>query len=230
MSRTLELSTTVTSGDYDGFKAAFSRSVLGVTFKKFKRRGKTFFDVRTHNEEFTKKAFEFIYLNLKEELTELNKYNLRANYTLEWDNNGKIIGIKDLSAHIYLPVGNFVADRLDLKSKEEFIKMDLFYSDFDAGSINVRSSLQKIINEMGSEKFRLSEHNIMKEEGKKAAEVFDVKIVPTLQIDETKLVNPSEKQIKDEIVKSLDQKIIPTEARFIYEVESETIIKQLAKR
>ena len=61
----LQVNTTVMSGDLDSFKANFSRSVLGVTYRRHKRKKTDFYEMRVHNEEITDKTFEFLFLNLK---------------------------------------------------------------------------------------------------------------------------------------------------------------------
>ena len=230
MVRKLKLNTTVMGGDLESFKTAFSRSVLGVTYKKYKRKGKAFFNAKIHNEEYTGKAFEYLYLTLREQFEDtLINYNLRVTYTIEWDDNGKILGFKNLSVNMYLPIGNLIIDELELKRKKEVINIDLFYSDFDAGSKNVRSALEKIMNEYGYDKFNMLDHNITDENYKEISETFKVDLVPTIQIDEIKIENPSEKIIRDAILKSLDQIIVPVGTRFISKDGSKEVIIHLSQ-
>ena len=223
----LELNTTVTGGDLDSFQAAFSRSVLGVTYKKFKRKGKPFYETRSHNEDITKKGFEYLYLTLREKYQDnLKNYSLRVNYTIEWDNNGKILGFYDLTVNMYFHFGKLSIDELELKRKKEIINIDLFYSDFDAGSKKVKSSLPKILNEFGHDKFIISEYNYSNENHKNIAKTYNIELIPTIRIDEIKIENPSENQIRDAITKSLDQKIVPSGLHFN---ESKEAMMQLSQ-
>jgi len=231
MVREFPVKTTVMDGNYDSLKAAFSRSVLGVTYKKNKRKKKSFYATRVHNEEFTKKAFEYLYLTLRNKVEDnLNKYKLRATYTLIWDDNGTIMGFKDLTFNIYQTTGTLIIDNIHLTKNEDIVKIDVFYSDYDSGSKMTLDILNKIEKEIGLDKISISKHNINDDDYQEMTRLFNVELIPAVQINEIKIKEPDEKKIRDAILKTLDQKIKSPEPQYIPETDFKKTILKLSQK
>ena len=89
----LRINTVNVNGDFDSFKAALNRSILGVTFRKFKRKKSQFYQHRVHNAAIAQKICEKLYEHLlvNEHLhvgRNLRDFKLRTSLTVEWSETG----------------------------------------------------------------------------------------------------------------------------------------------
>jgi len=201
-SRSLPIHTVLVQGEYESFKAAFSRSVLGVTFKKFKRKGKDFYQHRVHNEKVTNSACSFLYEYLLRKTQNLSNYELRTDLTLYWSETGKILRITNIKVTIFLKAAALEVNEIIVKKKLENIVIDLFYSDIDAASQNLKSKISEIIASIGQENFECHEWNLLDKKGKEMAERYGVKLAPTVMINanpKSMLENPSDRLLRNEI-------------------------------
>ncbi|MEM2129055.1 MAG: hypothetical protein QXZ70_00500 [Candidatus Bathyarchaeia archaeon] len=200
--RMLAIHTVVVRGDFESFKAAFSRSVLGVTFKKFKRKGREFYQHRVHNEKVTNIVCSFLYEYLMRETQNMSNYDLRTDLTLHWNDTGKILKISNIKVTIFLRAAELHVDEVEVKKKLENIVIDLFYSDIDAASQKLKTKISEIIDSIGRENFEYHEWNILYKEGKEMADKYGVKLVPTVIINaDPKRIfeNPDERTLRNEI-------------------------------
>lgn len=201
-SRSLEIHTVIVRGDFESFKAAFARSLLGVTFKKFKRRGRSFYQHRVHNEKVTQSVCSFLYQYLLEKTRNISNYELKTDLTVHWNDTGKILQISDIKVTLFLKAAELNVDEIKVQKKIESIVIDLFYSDIDAASRKLRDKIPEIIDSMGRENFEYHGWNILEEKGKEVAGKYGVRLVPTIIINanpDLMLENPSERLLRNEI-------------------------------
>jgi hypothetical protein len=213
----LEISTVIVKGERASFKAALSRSILGVTFKRFKRRKTEFYKHRVHNEAVTESVFDWLYESLLKCVRNIGELQVKTNLKPEWDENGKILGISDISVSVYMKVGELTVDRLQVHEKSKNVKIDLFYSEIDARSKKLRLELPKLMESWGKESFEYSEHDFLPEEGRKLASAYKIEAVPTILINAEKvLVDPDENKLRQEIERAFTATVRPSsELRFI---------------
>ena len=212
--RNLEIHTVIVRGDFESFKAAFARSVLGVTFKKFKRRGRSFYRHRVHNEKVTQSVCSFLHQYLMEKTRKISDYELKTDLTLHWNDTGKILKISDIKVNLFLRAAEMTVDEIRVHKELENIVVDLFYSDIDAASQKLKEEISEIIDSMGKENFEYKEWNILEDQGKEIAGKYGVRLVPTIIINanpELMLENPDERSLRNEIedlyVPSIDESI-----------------------
>jgi hypothetical protein len=210
--KSVEISTVIVNGDFDSFKAALTRSILGVTFAKFKRKRSDFYQHRVHNAAITKEIcnwlYEYLLTHPKLRLERnLRDFKLRTSLTLNWNETGKIVGLSDVKVFIYSEVAQLTVKELQLLEKPEKIKIDFFFSQIDDASQKLRSILPNMLKSIGYENFDYNEYDFLSEEGKKAAKIFHVDRVPTVVIDGRNFVNPNEKKLRQEIEGAFSPKI-----------------------
>jgi len=200
--RSLTIHTTIVPGRYENFKAAFSRSVLGVTFKKFKRKGKDFYQHRIHNEKVTNNVCTFLYERLMEKTKSISNYELKTDLTIHWSETGKILRISNIKVKIFLKAAELEVDEIRVQKKLEKIVVDLFYSDIDAASKKLKKVISEIIDSIGKENFEYHEWNLLDTKGKEMAKKYGVKLAPTIIINaDPKRIfeNPDERLLRNEI-------------------------------
>jgi len=220
----------VVHGDFESFKAAFTRSVLGVTFKKFKRKGKKFYQNRVHNVKVTNSVCNFLYEYLMEKTRNISNYELKTDLTLHWDDTGKILKFSDIKVTLFLRAGELKVDEIKVQKKLESITIDLFYSDIDAASQRLRNKILEIMDSIGRENFQYHEWNILDKKGKEVAEKYGVKLVPTIIINanpELMLENPDEKTLRNEIEDLYVPKIDESIPQFTINEELKPTIRSL---
>jgi len=231
-SKELEINTVIVEGDFRNFKAAFSRSTLGVTFRKYKRRRSEFYQHRVHNEAVTQHTQKWLYeyLLTRTHLKNLSNFKLKVKMTIEWDNNGKILGIKNIAVVIYMKVGELTVDRIDFHKKSEIIAIDLFYSKIDVASQKLRSLLPDLLDSWGSENFDYKEHDFLTKKGEEIAKVYNVERVPALVINAENLTeNPDERTLRQEIQKAFSPKIVESNPEFTLEIIKKPVAQLLSK-
>ncbi|MEM2146816.1 MAG: hypothetical protein QW279_15745 [Candidatus Jordarchaeaceae archaeon] len=212
MSKTkeLEISTVIVSGTRNLFKAALSRSLLGVTYKKFSKRKTKFFANRTHNEIVTEGVFDCLYESLLTSVTNVSDLDIKTKLKPEWDENGKLLSVSDLSVSVYMKVGELKIQKLQVKDTIDSIKIDLFFSEIDARSRKLRTDLPSIIKEIGNQKIEYTEHDFLTPEGRQMAQAYKIETVPTVLINAEKpLEDPNENQLRQEIEKAFQARVEP---------------------
>jgi len=233
-SKSVEISTVIVNGDFDSFKAALTRSILGVTYAKFKRKKSEFYQHRVHNIAITKEICNWLYayllshpeLRLKQNL---RNFKIRTCLILNWNETGKIIGLSNVRVFIYSEVAQLKVKELKILEKPGRIKIDFFYSQIDAASQKLRSILPSLLESMGFENFDYKEYDFLSEEGKEAARIFNVNRVPTVVVEGKNLVNPDEKKLKAEIEGAFSPKIKAIEPDFQFAQVAKSNVALLAK-
>lgn len=232
MSKELGIHTVIVDGDFRSFKAAFSRSVLGVTFRKFKRKKSEFYQHRVHNEAVTQHVQKWLYeyLLTQTNLKNISDFKLKTDMTIVWDKTGKIGAMKGIAVDIYLKVGELTVQRMEFRRESETISIDLFYSDIDASSQKIRDILPKLIESMGSENFNYRKHDFLTEKGRQLAQAYHVERVPTVIINAENLIeNPDERTLRQEIEKAFSPTLAVTRPDFSIEPIKKPVAELLAK-
>jgi len=229
----LKINTVIVDGSFDSFKAALNRSILGVTFRKFKRKKSEFYQHRVHNTAITQKICDWLYeyLVASKHLgvgRNLRDFKLRTSLTVKWNETGKILAVSNVEVSIYSEVGKLKVDNLQAFGKTEKIKIDLFYSNIDIASQKIRSELPTIINSIGEDNFEYTEHDFLGQ-GKESARLWNVKHVPTVIInDEKKFENPDHKKLRQEIDGAFSPDIKPTRPQFEFADATKSNVMLLA--
>jgi hypothetical protein len=207
----LEISTIVVSGARNLFKAALARSILGVTFKKYRRRRGEFFANRAHNEAVTEGIFECLYELLLTHLRNVSDLDIKTRLKPQWDDaSGRILSVSDVSVSVYMKVGELKIEKLRVRETISSVRVDLFFSEIDARSKELRSELPKIIREIGTDKVEFSEKDFLSAEGQKLGKTYGITTVPSILINAEKLlVDPDEKYLKQEIEKAFAARVEP---------------------
>lgn len=219
----MELTTSVTAGSLEAFQAAFSRSVLGVTVKKYKKKGGIFWKNKEHNQEITKKSFEYIYLLLREEYKNgLNDIDIKINYTIGWDNDqGKILYFKDIISNCYLKMCELNINELKLKEEEGIVNLKLFYSDYDRASIELISYLDAVLSKFDELQINIERFKLGKKKYSENADLYKVEYIPTVIIDHQKVEPLTKTSLENKLNAHLNRQIYPpkTELKKIHELE-----------
>ncbi len=226
----MELNSVIFEGHYDSMKAALTRSILGVTYKKFKRKKGAFFGNRIHNEISTQEMIQHLFYNLKNQLPDLKNYKIKANYNLEWDKTGKILAFHDITISVYLLVGKLLVSNLEIKENILPIKIDLFYSNIDMASQSVIEYIDDVVSDLGEEDFHYFKYDILSTEGKNEADNRHVEKVPTVIIhDEEILENPKKRDIENAIRKISIPDVKIDDVKFEYELSTPGNANELVK-
>jgi len=225
----LEIHTVIVDGKANSFKAALSRSILGVTWVKFKRRKQAFYKNRVHNLAITQSVFSWLYEFLLTHLRNISTYKLKTDLKPIWNENGRIQAISDITVSVYMKIGELKVKELQVYEKFKSAKVDFFYSEVDFASQKLRSELPGIIESMGNEHFDYHEHNFSTKEGKEMAEAYNVKGTPTVVINaEKKLENPNEKKLREEIERAFAPTIKPSaKPQFVFDPETKSTVESL---
>jgi thiol-disulfide isomerase/thioredoxin len=195
----LEIHTVIVDGDSSSFRAALSRSILGVTWVKFKRKKQAFYKNRAHNLAITQSVFNWLYESLLTNIRNLGTYKLKTDLKPLWDANGKISAISDITVSVYMKVGELRVKELQVHEKFRNVKMDLFYSQTEFSSQELRSKIPLLIESMGKE-IIYHDYDYSTKEGKEMADAYGVRGTPTIVINaDKKSENPDVKELQQEI-------------------------------
>lgn len=229
--RELAISTVVVSGKRNLFRAALSRSVLGVTFKKFKRKKQEFYKHRVHNEAVTESVFDWLYESLLMHLRNIGDLEIKTNLKPQWDENGKILAVSDIAVSVYMKVGELKVSELKVYERFKNVKIDLFYSEIDARSKRLRQELPQLMETLGRENFDYAEHNFLTPAGQKMAQAYNIETVPTVMINAEKLlVDPDEKKLRQEIERAFTATVKPSDGpQFVPDPSIKANVELLAK-
>lgn len=225
----LEIHTVIVDGNPPSFRAALSRSLLGVTWVKFKRRKQAFYRHRTHNLAITKSLFNWLYESLLTRLRNLSRFKLKTDLKPRWNENGKIEAITNVTVSVYLKIGELNVEELQVHEKFQNVKMDFFYSKDSFPSEKLRSELSSIRESLGEDNFDYNEYDFWSNKGKKIAEAYGVRGTPTIVLNaEDILENPDEKKLHQQIEGAFAPAVEPIgKSHFAFDPELESTLESL---
>lgn len=222
--------TIVVDGDEKSFRTALTRSILGVTFRKNKRKGKEFYNQRIHNLAVTRQLCDWLYelLLAKTPLKNMSQFKIKAELFIRWDKSGKILGASNVGVSIYLKMGDLSVKELQIFRKNERIKIEFFFSTIDAASPVLRTELLDLMKEMGRENFDFSEYNIQDEKDRKIADLYHIKLVPSVAINDEKFENPDEKEMRSRIQLAFTPQVQEAGANFKLDSHTKLAVETVA--
>ena len=230
--RALEVNSRLVDGDYDSFKAANSRSLLGVTYIKNKRKP-NISQSRRYNQVLVEELIRYAHSKLQQEVgSNILKYlKLYTSLKIDWDNAGRIREISDLRISVYSHVGELDLGNIVFGSGPERINVDFFYSKVDAASPLVQSGLKELESAMGVDNLQVNSFDFFSEEGKRKALLLKVGKVPTVVINGTiSLENPTKNQIFDRVNEMLSPSIKSSRSDFMAEPSSKLVYETIASK
>jgi hypothetical protein len=198
----MEINTVLVNADYDSFSAAFKRSVLGVSYSKYKRKRGDFFQHRIENETITDLTIETLYTRIKKQIIgDAKNYKIKTSYTIEWDSEGKIIEFNKININILIDYGILLINKINTEVRAEPVNINLFTSDFDLVGKEIKKMIEKVKIDYGENNIIFKEYNLSNTSDLDVAKTFKVIGAPTVCIDEYKLENPKEKDILNILTK-----------------------------
>lgn len=230
----MEIRTTIVAGDYDSFKAALTRSIVGVTFKKFKRLGPRFYATKADNLGIVDAACRSLYEQLQKKLEvkgiPLKHLRMSTSMKLRWDKDGRIADLSDVRVGIFQPIGELSVKSATIERKTDKIRLDLYYSPVDFRSQAVRKELDELVNQFGKDVLQREDHDYLQPEEKRDAEKMGVKFVPAVVVNREDVVDdPSRSALASKINEYLSFEVQSVDARFVSEVTLGPISQQLVK-
>jgi len=225
--RKLAIHTVIVNANPQSIETALTRSILGVTYKKFSRKKSGLTHNWSYNNEITKQICSCLYECLKNKTKlSMDDFKVKIDLTLKWDSNGKILGISDIVVSIYLKVGALAIAELSAQTDQSPVEVDLFYSDIDIASENLKKELPNIIREFGLNKVNYSEYDFLKDDTKTMREALKITRVPTVIIDDKQFVNPDLNKIRSELTIAFSPSVLPANTEFIKEA-TKPLVKEL---
>ncbi len=227
----MNIRTTIVSGDYDSFKAALTRSIIGVTFKKFKRLGARFYATKAENMAIVDAVCKRFYEELQRSLPEVPLKYLRIATTVQikWDRDGRIVDLSNVNVSVYQFIGDLAIKAANVQRRSMKVKVDFFYSSVDFQSQSIRKELDSIEQEVGKDYFERTDHDFLDQGERKIAERMQVRAVPTVVLnDSVVLDNPTKTGIGAKITELLAPYVNATDTKFTFEVTLDPIQKMLA--
>ena len=227
----MDIRTTIVAGDYDSFKAALTRSIIGVTFKKFKRYGGRFYATKSDNMTIVDAVCKKFYEELQSKLPDVPLKHLRiaTAMRLKWDHDGRILGLSDIRVSVYQAIGELTIGSANIMRRAERIKVDFFYSSVDFQSQSAKKELDTIMQELGPDYFERHDYDFLNPAERKIAEKMKVKGVPAVVVnDSPPLENPSKIALAGKINEFLAPYINATDTKFTFEVTLDPIRKAIA--
>lgn len=226
----MDIRTVIVAGDYDSFKAALTRSIIGVTFKKFKRLGGRFYATKGDNMVIVDAVCKAIYEELQKNLTNVPLKHLRIATTLKlkWDRDGRILDVSDVKASVYQIIGELSIRSANIQRKSQKVKVDFFFSSVDYQSESARKELDAIEQMVGMDYFERTDHDFLDPRERKIAEKMNVKGVPAIVLnDKEVLANPSKAEMMARINECLGPVVNALDSKFQFEVTLQPIQKTL---
>jgi len=230
----MEIRTTIVAGDYDSFKAALTRSIVGVTFKKFKRLGSRFYATKADNLAIVDSACRSLYEQLQGKLESkgipLKHLRVSTSMKLRWDKDGRIADLSDVRVGVFQPIGELSVKSASIQRKTEGIRLDLFYSSVDFRSQAIRKELDQLVSEVGKDLLQREDHDYLQPEAKREADKLGVKLVPAVVINREEVIDdPSRATLSNKINEFLSFDVKTIDTRFLSEVTLGPISQQLVK-
>lgn len=230
--RGLFIRTVVVNGTEESFKAALRRSILGVTFRKNKRYGSEFYQHKIHNiavtEQLCKRLYEYLLADTP--LKNMSQFKIKTELFVKWSPTGKILGASNIKTSIYLKMGDQSIKDITVFEQQEKIKVDFFFSNIDAASPIVKEQLLKLRESLGKENFIYKEYDFQNDEDRKMAVSYGVNRVPTVVINDEKIENPNERDLRSKIEAAFTTQIEVKGANFVLEPNIEAVIDKLASK
>ena len=228
-----QINTALMDASYKSFKTSFKRSILGVTYSTHKRKKGTFYKHKVHNEQITDLTIEKMWSDVvrvqKEHLDDSDDLKLKAQYKIEWDNEGKIISFDNVIINILQDYGELLIPNITIESRTEPVHLYLFTSEYDFNSKEIRNYLKELMKDY-KEGITFNEFNLSSDEGKEEAEMFKVTGTPTIWFDAIKLENPDKKDIKNLLEKIKLSKVIADDITFVRPKNEVIEIKVYSKK
>jgi len=229
--RPVEITSRLVDGDYDSFKTANSRALLGVTFVK-NRRKPNISRSRSYNQAVVNELIRYTHSKLQQELgSNILKYlKLRMSLKLDWDDTGRIREISDLRISVYSHVAELDLGDIVLGSSPQKIVVDFFFSKVDAASPSVQSALKELEMAMGADNVEINHYDFFSDEGRHRAQLSKVSKVPTVVINGMVLENPTKNQIFDRVNETLTPSLRSSKSDFMIEPSSKVIYEALISK
>ena len=230
--KALEVTSRLVSGDYDSFKAANNRSLMGVSYISNRRKPKVS-QARHYNQAVVEELIRYAHSKLQENLgaNTLKYLKLHTSLKIDWDSSGRISSITDLRISAYSPVGELDLGDVVFGKNPERIVVDFFHSKVDAASPVVEANLKELEQSMGHDNLQLNSYDFFSDEGKRKAQLLKVTKVPAVVIGgKTLLENPTKNQIFDGVNEMLAPRIESTKVDFMQEPSLSVVTKALATR
>jgi hypothetical protein len=202
------LHTTVWYCTEKDFKNTVSRMVLGVTFKKYGRKGKEYYQHNQHNVFVARRLSEDLYAKLLE-LKDLSTYYVTVDFEMSWNSTGRITGATEVIVGIYQPVGKVTATQLQVYRTTDKVKVEVFISDVDSGSKNLLNLIADIKKQFGEDAFDYQEHKLLNDaDYKRYAKPYGIDLVPTVIINDKKFTNFTESQLRSNIEAAINSAVL----------------------
>lgn len=228
----LEVTSRLVSGDYDSFKAANNRSLMGVSYVSNKRKPKVS-QARHYNQAVVEELIRYAHSKLQENLgaNTLKYLKLHTSLKIDWDSTGRISSITDLRISAYSPVGELDLGDVVFGKNPERVVVDFFYSKVDAASPVVEANLKELEQSMGHDNLHLTSYDFFSDEGKRKAQLLKVTRVPAVVLGgKTLLENPTKNQIFDGVNEMLAPRIESTRIDFMKEPSLGLVTQALAAK
>jgi len=228
----MEVTSRLVNGDYDSFKTANGRSLLGVTYVKNKRKP-GISQSRSYNQAVVEELIRYAHSRLQHELGSnvLNYLKLHTSLKMDWDSVGRIKEISDLRISVYSHVGELDLGDIIFGSSPEKTSIDFFNSKVDAASPLVQGALRELESTMGADNFEVNSYDFFSEEGKRKAKLLGVSKVPTVVINGTiHLENPTKNQIFDRVNETLTPSLKSSRSDFMAEPSSKIVYETLISK
>jgi hypothetical protein len=222
--------TTIVSGDYESYKAALSRSLIGVTMKKFKKLGGKFFQTKSYNvaivDELCKKCYEELQSKLQD--VPLKFLRVTTALNINWDNEGRIVRLSDMKLTVYYQIGELEVAAPVIRGATRSIKVDFFYSQTDFASQTVKKILDELIGETGSQFFERNDYDLLAPQTKKIAEAHNVRFTPTVILNqEVLLENPTRNALQERITAEVAPSVTLKESKYTMEASLPIVSEKL---
>ena len=228
----IEVTSRLVDGDYDSFKTANSRSLLGVTFVK-NRRKPNISQSRSYNQAVVSELIQYAHSKLQKELgSNVLKYlKLHTTLKMDWDSAGRIREISDLRISVYSHIADLDLGDIILGSSPQKTVVDFFFSKVDAASPLVQSALKELESAMGTDILQINSYDFFSDEGKHKAQLSKVSKVPTVVINnEAILENPTKNQIFDRVNETLTPSLKSSRSDFMTEPSSKVVYEALESK
>jgi hypothetical protein len=211
-----DVRTTITGAAFDSFKTGLTKVIVGVTYKKFKNRGASFFQTKPYNMTITDEFCNKLYENLVNNLGGIkpSDVSVTTSMTISWNNVGRIEKISNLRMSIFKPVGELSVGDSEITKRTDSVRVDFFYSDIDAASPRVKEILDKV-KEGSSGDIEIVLHNFADAEVRRVGAKMKVNKVPTVVLNgEITLENPNESALIGKINEALRPEVTLGDVKF----------------
>lgn len=224
-----DIRTTVVAGDYESFKAALARSIMGVTWKKFARNKTNFFRAQAYNTAVVNAVCRKLYEALQSNLQGVPLKYLRLTTILKisWEQDGRIQRITDIRVSVYHMVGDLSVASTKITAGNQKVSVIFIYSSLDFASQDLKKELDKLEREIGKDFFQIENLDIANPAHRKKTEALGVKLAPAVVINDKVLENPSKIALIGLISQAFSPLVIIEDSRFSRETTLQGILDSL---